>query len=70
MEWAATLNNFLQHNLGPVHIGVPSAQHGGEVPTFESQETMRIWLVFFCIKVAVWVVLCKVVHGTRVESWV
>jgi hypothetical protein len=62
--------------LGLVHMGsqVPSptydskSQHGGKVPTFEAQETIKCmvhghqsWILIF---------LCKNMHETFVKSWV
>ena len=39
----------------PTHVG--KSQHGGKVPTFEPQETNRIWMIVF--KVGVWIFYAK-----------
>ena len=52
--------------------GVPSptyvskSQHGGKVPTFEFQETIKIWFIF--IEVSLLSILCKYIR-TYIASW-
>jgi hypothetical protein len=62
--------------LGPVYMGsqvpgpthVSKSQHGGKVPTFEPQETIKIWCI--CIKAWILIILCNNILGAYVEIWV
>ena len=61
---------------GPVHMGsqgpsptqLSKSQHGDKVPTFEPQETIKVWFIFF--RVGCFIISCKTIHSARVESWI
>ena len=48
----------------PTHVS--KSQHGGKVPTFQSQKTIQIWLII----IKDFTILCRNIHRTYVESWV
>ena len=57
--WILGLVHMRSQVPSPTHVG--KSQHGGKVPAFEPQETIKIWLILIRSRISI--ILCKIFAG-------